>query len=37
MLGEICLDTRRQLYAIGAGMFVVAFSLVIGVSSPKQQ
>jgi hypothetical protein len=34
VLGDICQDARRQLYAIGVGMFVVALALVIGVSSP---
>ena len=36
MLGEICNDTRRQLYAVGLGMFMVATALVLsGASSGK--
>jgi hypothetical protein len=32
ILGDICGDTHRQLYAVGAGMFLVAMALVLGVS-----
>ena len=32
ILGEICGDSRRQLYAVGLGMFMVATALVLGVS-----
>jgi hypothetical protein len=34
ILGDICRDTRRQLYAVGLGMFMVATALVLGTSSP---
>ncbi len=32
VLGDICSDTHRQLYAVGLGMFMVAGALVMGVS-----
>jgi hypothetical protein len=33
-LGDICADTRRQLYGVGLGMFLAAMSLVLEISSP---
>jgi hypothetical protein len=32
VLGDLCGNTRRQLYAAGLGMFMVAVALVLGVS-----
>jgi hypothetical protein len=34
ILGDVCRDKKRQLYAIGVGMFMVACSLVLGVAAP---
>jgi len=36
ILGDICRDTRRQLYAVGLGMFMVATALVLGSSSSSE-
>ncbi len=36
VLGEICRDTHRQLYAIGLGMFMIASALVLGVSGNRE-
>ncbi len=33
VLGDICGDPRRQMYAVGLGMFMAAMALVLGVSS----
>jgi hypothetical protein len=31
-LGDVCGDTRKQIYSVGLGMFMVAVSLVLGAS-----
>jgi cytochrome c-type biogenesis protein CcmH/NrfF len=31
-LGDICGDTRKQIYSVGIGMFMVAVALVLGAS-----
>ena len=36
-LGDICGSTHRQLYAVGLGMFLVAMSLVLGVSGENDE
>jgi hypothetical protein len=35
MLGTLCGDTRKQLYSVGVGMFMVAVSLVMGSSGAE--
>jgi hypothetical protein len=35
VLGDLCGDTRRQLYTVGLGMFMVAMALVLGVSGKE--
>jgi hypothetical protein len=37
LLGDVCRDTHRQLYAIGLGMFMVAGALVLGVSCDEHR
>jgi len=37
ILGDICGDTRRQLYAVALGMFLVATALVLGVSGREEK
>jgi len=34
-LGDICGDTRKQMYSVGLGMFMVAAALVLGASAQK--
>ena len=36
LLGEVCRDSHRQLFAVGIGMFMVATALVLGVSGTAQ-
>ncbi len=36
MLGTICTDDRKQLYAVALGLFVVAATLIVG-SGPKAE
>jgi hypothetical protein len=34
-LGDVCADARRQMYSVALGMFLVAVSLVLGVSGKE--
>jgi hypothetical protein len=36
-LADICGDTRRQLYSVAMGMFLVAMALVLGVSGGNDE
>jgi hypothetical protein len=36
ILGDICRDTREQMYAVGLGMFMVATALVLGAAASEQ-
>jgi hypothetical protein len=33
LLGEICRDSRQQMYAVGLGMFTIATALVLGAAA----